>query len=67
MATRDDYASSSEEDEIEEQANLYFMALEGEEELEVSSIELFDFFDLSYDELLEVFHELMHDSTLLAK
>ena len=43
------------------------MALEGEEELKVNSIEYSTFSDLSQDELLEVLHELMHDSTLLAK
>ena len=48
-------------------ANLCFMALEGEEETEVNTINHSNFFDLSYDELLEAFHELMHDSALLAK
>ena len=43
------------------------MALEGEEEQEVNSIEPSDYFYLPYDELLEGFHKLMHDSTLLAK
>ena len=43
------------------------MALEGEEEQEVNSIEPFDYLDLSYDELLEAFHKLMYDYTLLAK
>ena len=43
------------------------MSLEGEEESEVNQIKHSDFFDLSYDELLDAFHELMHDSTLLAK
>ena len=43
------------------------MALEWKEEAEVSAIEHSDFFDLSYDELLEAFHELMHDSTFIAK
>ena len=42
------------------------MALEDEEQ-EVSQIELFNFFELSYYELLEAFIELMHDSTSLAK
>ena len=65
--TWDDYVSSSEEDENEEIANLRFMALEGEEETEVNIIEHCDFSDLSYNKLLESFHELMHDSTSLAK
>ena len=42
------------------------MALK-EEEQEVSQIKLLIFFDLSHDELLEAFIELMHDSTSLAK
>ena len=42
------------------------MALEGEEQ-EVSPLELSDFSDLSHDELLEAFIELVHDFTSLAK
>ena len=42
------------------------MALEDEEQ-EVSKFEPSDFSDLSHDELLEAFLELMHDSTSLAK
>ena len=66
-ASWDEYVRSSEEDENEEVTNLYFIALEGEEETKVNIIEHSDFSDLSYDELLEAFHELMHDSTSLAK
>ena len=43
------------------------MALEGEEEPEVKQIEHSNFSNLSHDELLEAFHELMHDSTSLVK
>ena len=43
------------------------MALKGKEEQEVNSIESLDYSNLSYNELLEAFHELMHDSILLTK
>ena len=67
MTTWDDSDSSFEEEQTEERANLCLMAHEGEEEQEISSIEPTDYLDLSYDELLEAFHEFMHDSTILAK
>ena len=64
--TWDDCDTSSDEEENAEVALIYLMALEGEEQ-EVSQLELSDFSELSHDELLEAFCELMHDSTSLAK
>ena len=59
----DSDSSSSEEEQEEERANLCLMAHEDSED-EISSN---DFSDFTFEELLEAFHELMHDSTLLAK
>ena len=66
-ATWDDFVSSSKEDENKEMANPYFMALKGEEETKVNIIEHSYFSDLSYNKLLEPFHELVHDFTSLTK
>ena len=62
----DDCDSSPKEEKIEEVENLCSMALD-EEEQEVNQIKFSDFFELSHDELLEAFHEPMHDSTSLEK
>ena len=45
-ATWDDYVNSSKEEETKEVANIYFIALEGEEEAEVNVIEHSDFSNL---------------------
>ena len=66
VATWDDYDSSSDKEENAEVAHLCLMALEDEEQ-EVSKFEPSDFSDLSHDELVEAFCELMHDSTSLAR
>ena len=64
MAAWDDSdSSSSKKEQVEERANLCLMAYEDSEDEVCSN----DFLDFTFDELLEAFHELMHDSTLLAK
>ena len=67
VATWDDYASSFEEEQTKDRTKLCLIALEEEEEQEVNLIKPSDYSNLPYDELLEAFHELMHDSTFLAK
>ena len=52
----DSNSSSSEEEQEEERANLCLMAHEDSED-EVSSN---DFLDFTFEELLEVYHELIH-------
>ena len=59
----DSDTSSSEEEQHEERVNLCLMVHEDSKE-EVSNENLLDF---TFDELLDAFHELMHDSTKLAK
>ena len=64
LATCDDSDSSSfEEEQVEEKANLCLMAHVESEDKVYSN----DFSDITFDELLEAFHELIYDSTHLAK
>ena len=64
LATWDDSdCSSSKEEQVEERANLCLLVYEDSEDEVCSN----DFSDFTFDELLEAFHELMHDSTLLTK
>ena len=59
----DSDTSSSEEEQHEDRANFCLM-VHGDSEEEVSNENSSDF---TFDELLDAFHELMHDSTQLAR
>ena len=63
VAWDDSDNSSSKEEQVEERANLYLMAHDDSEDEVYSN----NYSDFTFDELLETFHELMHDSTLLVR